>query len=208
MTDSTSDIVGDYPGGVRITCILNEGAPTVATSYDAIGHEANSLTWAAELEENNLVAITNTTDVTYAACGGIPCVEIAVTTETLVIGRIVSTPKLQNFPATTAAADSLAKQLAGEYYRTAVVEIWGGITKVADAIVQVDGTNACVPGVGSTLNFNITDGYADDGSLNLIEVASTGVGLIPFHYVPATTAGDTHTILVGITGMIYAVTGS
>lgn len=208
MTDNTSDIVGDYPGGIRITCILNEGAPTVATSYDELGRSATGLTWAAELEENNLVALTNTTDVTYAACGGIPCVETAVTTETLVIGRIVSTPKLQNFPAATGDADDLAKRLAGEYYRTAVVEIWGGITKVADAIVQVDGSNACVPGVGSTLNFNITDGYADDGSLNLIEVASNGVGLIPFHYVPATTAGDTHTILVGITGMLYAVTGS
>ena len=207
MTDSTSDIVGDYPGGIRITCILNEGAPTVATSYDAIGHEANGLTWAAELEENNLVAITNTTDVTYAACGGIPCVEIAVATETLVIGRIVSTPKLQNFPATTAAADSLAKQLAGEYYRTAVVEIWGGITKVADAVVMMDGSHACVPGVGDTLGFNVAGGYADEGSLNL-DYYATGVGIIPFHYVAAGTNGDTSSVLVGITGMLYAVAGA
>ena len=207
MTDSTSDIVGDYPGGIRITCILNEGAPTVATSYDAIGHEANGLTWAAELYENNMVAITNTTDVTYAACGGIPCVEQAVAGEILVIGRIVSTPKLQNFPATTAAADSLAKQLAGEYYRTAVVEIWGGITKVTDSIVMMDGSHACVPGVGATLGFNVAGGYAADDSLNF-DYDSGGVGVIPFHYVAAGSNGDTSTVLVGITGMMMATTGA
>ena len=207
MTDSTSDIVGDYPGGIRITCILNEGAPTVATSYDELGRTATGLTWAAELEENNLVAITNTTDVTYAACGGIPCVEIAVATETLVIGRIVSTPKLQNFPATTGVADDLGKRLAAEYYRTAVVEIWGGITKVADAVVMMDGSHACVPGVGDTLGFNVAGGYADEGSLNL-DYYATGVGIIPFHYVAAGTNGDTSSVLVGITGMLYAVAGA
>ena len=208
MTDNTSDIVGDYPGGIRITCVLNEGAPTVSTtSYDEMGRSAKGLTWASELEENNLVAICNTTDVTYAACGGIPCVERAVNTEVLVIGRIVSVPKLQTFPATSGVADSLEKRLAADYYRTAVVEIWGGITKVADAIVMMDGSHACVPGVGATLGFNITGGYADEGSLNL-DYSGSGVGLIPFHYVAAGSDGDLATVLVGITGMMYAVTGA
>ena len=207
-TDSTSDIAGDYSGGIRITCILNEGNPTIATtSYDEMGKSAKGLTWASELEENNLVAIDNSSNCTYAACGGIPCVERATATETLVIGRIVSTPKLQRFPATSALANTLAKRLAGEYYRTAVVEIWGGITKVADAIVMTDGSHDCVPGVGATLGFNVAGGYADDGSLNL-DYYGTGVGIIPFHYVTVDADGDTATVLVGITGMLYAVAGA
>lgn len=207
--DNTSSIAGDYPGGIRITCILNEGNPTVTTtSYDEMGRSAKGLTWADELEEGNLVAIDNSTNCTYAACGGLPCVEKAATTETLVIGRIVSAPKLQTFPSTSALANTLALRLASEYYRTAVVEIWGGITKVADATVQDDGSHPVVPGVATTLNYNITDGYADDGSLNLIEAVGNGVGLIPFHYVAGASAGDTYSCLVGVTGMLYAVTGS
>jgi len=209
MTDNTSSIAGDYPGGIRVTCILNEGNPTVtATSFDEIGRSAKGLTWASELEENNLVAIDNSSNCTYVACGGIPCVERATNAETLVIGRIVSVPKLQAFPATSALANTLSKRLAGEYYRTALVEIWGGITKVTDAIVQDDGSHAVVPGVATTLNYNMTDGYADDGSLNLIEAAGNGVGLIPFHYVVGASAGDLYSCLVGVTGMLYANTGS
>jgi hypothetical protein len=46
MADNTSDIAGNYAGGIRITCILDEGAPTIVDSFDQMGLEAKSYTFA------------------------------------------------------------------------------------------------------------------------------------------------------------------
>lgn len=208
MTDNTSSIAGNYAGGIVITCILDEGAPTVSsTSYDQLGQSAKGLTWASELAENDIVAISNDTANTYAATGGLPVVEKPVNTETLVIGQIVGTPRLMAFPAASADADTLAERLAGKYYRVANVMIFGGITAVREATIMCDGSNACVPGVGTTLKYNITSG-ATNHELSFDSAASGGVGVIPFHYVPAGSDGDTYTCLVGITGLLLAVTGA
>lgn len=208
MTDGTSTIAGNYPGGIRIKCVLNEGAPTVnARTYSPAGLYSSSLTWASEIYENDIVALANDSDCTYTATGGIPVVEAPVNAETLVIGQIVSTPKTQRTPSTSAAGDSLAKRLAGKYHRTAIIELWAGITKVVDAEVMCNGTNACVPGVGTTLNFNMAASAANHG-LCFDSAAANGVGVIPFHYVAAGTDGDTYTILCGITGPLYSVTGT
>ena len=209
MTDNTSAIAGNYEGGIKITCILDEGAPTIVDSFDQMGLKAKSYTFATPLAYGDVVAISNDTAATYAACGGNPLVEKPANGETLVIGRIVSVPELQTMAANDAAADTLAERLAGDYYRTATVEIWGGITKIMEATLMQDGSNACAPGVGATLSFNITSGYAtDDAALQLDAVASGGVGIIPFHYAAAGSDGDTLTILVGLTGMLIAATGA
>jgi len=207
MTDSTSDIAGDYPGGQRITCILDEGAPTIVTSFDQAGRSQKTLTWAAEIEEKDYVGISNDTAGTYAACGGIPLLELPANGETLVIGRVVSTPRLVRFPAVSADADTLAERLAGKYYRVALVEIYGGIDKLKDATIMCDGSNACVQGVGATLKFNMTSALAAK-DLCFDSAASGGVGVIPFHYVAAGSDGDTATCLVGITGLMIAATGA
>ena len=206
-TDNTSKIAGDYPGGIRITCILDEGAPTIVTSYDQQNRSQKTLTWASEIEEGDYVGISNDTAGTYAACGGIPLVETPVDKETLVIGRVRSTPRLVRFPAADADANDLSERLAGKYYRIALVEIYGGITKIKDAVVKSNGTNGVVQGVGTTLNFNITDSAAAK-DLCFITAADKGVGVIPFHYMASGEAGDTATVLVGINGLMYAVTGS
>jgi hypothetical protein len=44
--------------------------------------------------------------------------------------------------------------------------------------------------------------------MQLDSAASGGTGLIPFHYVAAGTDGDTSSCLVGVTGLITAVTGA
>lgn len=208
MTDNTSSIAGDYEGGIKITCILNEGAPTVtARTYGRDGTYDLGTTWASELKKGDVVAISNSTDVTYVACGGIPLVETPVTTETLVVGQIVSEPKLVVQPPTTASANELSERLAGKYYRVASVEIWGGITAIKKATVMCDGSNATVPGVGATLKYNITSGTSNS-VLSFDSAASAGVGVIPFHYVPAGTDADTYSCLVGITGLMYAITGA
>lgn len=209
MTDATSDYAGGSTTGLVVTCILNEGAPTVsASAYDVLGEKQSVLTWAAELDEGDWVAISNDSVVLYDVCEGAPVVERAVNTEALVIGRIVSLPRMLNTPATDAAANDLDERLAGKYYRYANVEIMGGITSIQEATVMCDGANATVPGVGTTLNFNMTSGYAADGKLQFDSAAANGVGVIPFHNVPTGTDGDTYSCLVGITGLLYAVTGA
>lgn len=209
-TDYTTTYAGNYPGAAncKITCILNEGNPTVtARTYGPDGLYTTGLTWATELYPGDYVALADDTACTYDACDGLPVVEQATNNETLIIGKIISEPVIQVMPANSTAANSLTKRLTGRYYRTALVEIMGGITKIDEAIVQCDGSNATVPGATDKINLNMTDTYANH-KLCFIQAAGNGAGAIPFHYVPATTTGDTHTILVGITGLMYSATGS
>lgn len=208
MVDNTSDIAGDYPGGVRITCILDEGAPTIVDeTFDSTGRYATGYTYASPLKEGDVVALSNDTACTYDACGGIPCVELAVDGETLVIGRIVSTPKLQTMAANDAAANLLTERLAGNFYRTAVVELWGGITKVVAANVMEDGSNAVVVGQSTILHFNITRATALHELCFDCESAG-GVGVVALHHCAAGTNGNTLTCLVGINGVLDAATGA
>lgn len=208
MTDNTSTIAGNYPGGIRITCILNEGNPTITTrSFDQRGLYSTQCTYASELQEGDVVALANNSDCTYVATGGVPVMERGADSESLIIGQIVSTPKTLKTPAASTDANSLALRLAGKYYRTAIVELWGGITKVTDATVMCNGTNATVPGVGATIAFNITSGYANH-SLCFDQVSSGGQGAIPLTYVAAGSDGDTYTCLVGITDLMDSVTGA
>ena len=208
MTDATSDYAGGATTGLVVTCILNEGAPTLASnSYDVLGQKQTTLTWAAELDEGDWVALENDDATLYDACEGAPVVRRAATTEVLVLGRIVSLPRVLNMPATDAAADTIDERIAGKYYRYANVELMGGITSIQEATVKCDGTNTTVPGVGTTLKLNLAEAYGDDARLQLVQVASTGSGIIPFHTVPATTDGDTYSCLVGINGLLTAITG-
>lgn len=206
-TDSQSDITGDYPGGIKQTCILDEGAPTIENTgyYDQKGQTMKVLTWTTEIAEGDVVAISNNEANTYAATDGLPVVERPQNTETLVIGRVVSAPKAPVFPANDAAANDLDERLAGGYYRTAVVEIWGGITKIVAAKVTTIETHTIVPGVVTKLNVDISEVYTDH-KLCFIAAAGNGLGAIPFHHVVEAVAGDEYTCLVGITGLMYAVT--
>ena len=206
MADATSEYAGGATTGLVVTCILDEGNPTVSSSsYDVLGEKQTTMTFASELDEGDWVAIANDSVVLYDVCEGAPVVQKAVDTETLVIGRIVSLPRTLNMPATSALGDSLTKRLAGKYYRYANVEIMGGITSIQEATVTCDGSNATVPGVGTTLTFDISAGYAANGQLQFDSSASNGTGVIPFHNIPTGSDGDTYSCLVGITGMLYAV---
>lgn len=212
MTDKTVNYAGSHPGlkNVTKTCILNEGAPTVVDrSYGADGLWEKTLTWATELYPGDYVAICNDTDVTFSACGGVPVVEKAANAESLVVGKIVSVPRPNMFfPASSADANDLSERLAGKYYRVANVEIMAGITKLEEAVIMCDGTNATTPGDGQYLKFNITSSYANHGLYFDTDTNKGGVGVIPFHYVPAGTDGDLYSCLVGITGLMASITGA
>lgn len=210
MTDNQSNIAGSYRGtGPVIECILDEGAPTVTNvTHMETGETLRTLVFASPLEEGMVVALSNDTANTYTATEGMPVVERAANGETLVIGQIVSTPKLKAFPANSAAADTLAERLAGKYYRTALVEIHVP-GRIVAAQIMCDGSHALVPGVMSTLKFNITSAYTSGARGYYFDaVESGGVGGIPLHYVAAGTDGDLETALILLNNPIIAATGA
>lgn len=214
MTDSSDNIAGMYPTkGPIIACILDEGAPTVVASgsvYDSANVTRKTLSWASPLAVGNMVAISNDTACTWAATDGSPVMEQAVNGETFVIGKIISTPGMFNMPSDTAAGDSLAKRLAGGFYRTALVEIYGGITKLLKAEVYLDGTYGFEVGQCAKLKHNLTGDYADDNTIEiqLVTAASGGVGIVAFHYGADGSAGDILNCLVGINGVVISLTGA
>ena len=214
VADNRTTIAGDYKGtGAVIECILNEGVPTVtATTFMQTGESTKTAVFAAApygLEEGQVVALSNDAANTYAACEGMPVVERAQDTESLVIGQIVSTPKWKVFPATSGVATPWATQLAGKYYRTALVEfhIPG---RVVCGTVKHDGTRVVTPGVGTTFAFGITDSYTTTYRgywFNMIADAH-GVGTIPLHYIAQGTDGDLSDCLMILTGLLHADTGA
>ena len=214
MTDTTNNIAGTFKHlGPELTCILDEGAPTVTASgsvFDELGTTAKSLTWASQLAEGNMVAISNDIGCTWVATEGVPVMEKAVNGETYVIGKIVSMPKLVAMPATSGVADSLAKRLAAGYFRTARIEIYGGITSIQKAEVYLDGTYGFEVGQSTKLKHNLTGDYADDNTIEiqLTTAASGGVGIFAFHYAADGTAGDTVNCLVGINAPVISLTGA
>ena len=206
-----STIAGSRPQRfpLRLTCILKEGDITVAASgvaYSDIGDTSATYTFASELSEGDVVGLSDDSGNTYALTGGNVVVEKPETTESLIFGRIVTLPdKMENNPSSTQT--TWATMLSSGYYRMAMVEVWMGITKVEEAVVKTANTHSVAIGVGTTLNFNLTGAYANQ-DLRFITAAANGTGVIPFHYVAHGGGGVEATILVGITGPMYAVTGS
>lgn len=214
MTDSTDNVAGSIGTcGPIILCILDEGAPTYAAAgvtIDQLGQTSKTNAFAATLARGNMVAISNDVACTWAATDGRPVMEKAVNTESFTVGRIVSEPKLVNFAASSAAADTLAERLDGGYFRVALVEMYAGITAILKAEVYLDGTNGFEVGQTAALHHNITGDYADDNTIEiqLVSAADTGTGIVSFHYGADGEAGDTVNALVGINGVLYSVTGA
>lgn len=203
MAEST--FAGAYGGVIQITCILDEGAPTVnSRMYGPGGTYEKGHTWATELRKDDVIALSNATSNTYEACKGLPVVETVSNGDDLVIGQIVSEPRLVVVPPNTIDANTLTKRLAGQYYRVATVEIWGGITAIRDAHLLRANAIAIVPGVLSTLDVDVSQCNADH-DLVLNDVASGGAGFMSFHYVPMGAAAS-YTILVGIVALGTAAT--
>jgi hypothetical protein len=209
MTDYRSNIAATFHTSPvpEITAILDEGAITVSSGFGTGGRKETMYTVASELHEGDWVALSNDAASLFVETGGKPIVEKASNNESLVMFEIVTIDPAENYPANDAAANTLAKRLAGKFYRKARVRVYGGITAVVKADVMCNGTNATVPGVGATLTFNITSSYANH-KLCFDQAASGGTGVIPFHNVPAGTDGDLYNCTVGLTAEFLALTGA
>lgn len=213
MTDYRSNIAGDYPDSApEITVWLNEGAVTVVPEGFGAGMRSQAFcTFATPLREGDWVAIANDADCLYSALGPSPVVERALNTDSLVFIQLTGTPEPCTVPGTTANADTLAKRITGGFLRRCRAKIYGGVTGVKKATVMTNGTNATIPGVATTLNFNLTGAYAVTTVKNKLcfdSAAANGVGVIPFHYVPAGVDGDLYNCEVGLIAPMYSVTGA
>ena len=201
MTDNTSTYAQDfsYPER-RYSCLLDEGAITVSTAYDIQGKEQKVLGFASEIKEGDWVAISNDTGNTFVATGGSLLVEKPVSGESLVIGRVVATPRTGNIPGTSGVADTLAKRLTAGYLRTAIVEVVS-FNAIIQGTFTCDGSNAQVPGVATKLKMSLSSTYTNHG-LTMDGSGSGGSNAVPLHYCPAGTDGDLYSCMFGITGMI------
>jgi len=215
MTDHTINIAHDFHTAPvpEITAILDEGVLTVGSGFGVGGRDEIIAIPASQLYEGDWVALSNDTVATAELTGGLPVVEKAQDGESLTMFEIVTIDPAENRPSASSEADTLTKRITGKYYRKARVRVYGGVTAVVKAIVMCNGTNATVPGVGSTLKFNVTSAYAQAANsskkkLVFDSVASGGVGVIPFHYVPAGSDGDLYSCVVGLTAQFASVTGA
>jgi hypothetical protein len=208
MTDYTSAIAGRYKGtGPVVECILNEGNPTYVSGGMMLdGKTLDTATWASPLAEGQVVAIENDVACVYAATEGMPVVRRFANAETLVIGEIITPPKLHKMPTSTDSdSNSIAKRLTLGIYRTALVEfhIPG---RIVSGTYTGDGSHTLVAGVCTTLGINLAKSYGTYRGYNFYYTATAGVGAIPLTHVAASS--DDYTVLVLLYGLAYGVTGA
>jgi len=187
-------------GGVKLPCILYEGAITVnGRVFGPDGYYDTGITLAAPLVKDQWVQIDGAVTNTYANTGGVPVVEQMAQNAPL-IGKIVTEPKWVNMP--TANTVNWAGDLAGGFFRVATV--WfPTLIAVAKATVDNATTAAIVPGVPATLNISAagSNALAAAGAvetLEVVDVAQNGVGIVPLTYVAAD--GVDVSILIGFNG--------
>jgi hypothetical protein len=200
-----STIAGESGGGVKLPCILYEGAPTVTditTGPD--GYEDVGIIFASQMKKDDIVVMDVQTENTYDATKGLPVAK-AIAAGTLIVGIIRTTPKLAVAPPNTAAGNSWAKQLAGQYYRVATVE-WFGLSGIMKAVLVGASAGNIVPGVAATLKIDASASVALQGgvvTLSCADAASGGAGLVSFHY--AASGSATVSLLVGFTGSTVVI---
>ena len=116
---AVSSTSGDYGFVKQVPVILKEGNITVSSSaYGPFG-KMTACTFASEICQGDIVALSTDTANTFAACGGNFVVAPIANGVDLAIGRIVDEPKWVRQPA--ASQTTWATMLAGNYYRIATV---------------------------------------------------------------------------------------
>jgi hypothetical protein len=195
----------DFDLGPARTCIRNEGNATVADAFTNTGRSiTKSITWASQLHKGEIVAIDADTGNTGLACKMLPVVRAVANGDATIIGIIETEPVLQKPIPSSAAADSVAERLAGEYYRTATVRFFG-VNAIGPATLVTANAAAIVPGVVGTLMVDVSGSAGAGNGLVVNDVATGGTGMFSFH-AAAQAAGVTVSILVGFTNLLTGAT--
>ena len=195
VNDYTSDIAGDLDAAqFKMTCILEEGALTVSDGYNTQGEKVTIVTPAAPIVVGDLVYLIAGVKNLYVETGGKPVVA-KLAAGTFYVGRVTSTPQWKNTPAATKAFTDCdnadwAAILAGDYYRMASVEFFG-VTGAFEGTVTADASNEVAIGALIDLKWDVSLG-------TFAPAASGGKGLLPMHYVPTGSSGDTYSIMIGV----------
>jgi hypothetical protein len=173
---------GDYTdGGVKRTCLLDEGAVTVSTAYGIGGGSAATYAFASEIKKGMLVVVSTDTANTWANTGGSILVTQPANGNDLVFGIVISEPEFTRKPVSTAAADTLAKRLTAKTLRAATV--WfPGLTAMTKATLNCANGANVVPGTLSILKLDQSACVAG-GGIFVNDVASGGtINAVSMHY--------------------------
>lgn len=190
---------GDYTnGGIRRTCILDEGAITVGTAYTLGGGKAPAYTFATEISIGMVVSVSTDTGNTWANTGGSIMVNRVANNGDLCFGVVISEPEWEKVPASTTAADSLAKRLAGKYHRVATVWFPTLIAMTKATLVTANAANV-VPGTVSILDIDVSACTAGAG-ITVNDIASGGCANICSMHYQAQAADTTVPIMIGFFG--------
>lgn len=198
---AVSTISNEFNMGPEITCILEEGAPTVGTGYTATNLRLPVVTWASELHKGEIVALDTSTENTHDACLGLPVVRAITAGDATILGIIEKEPYLEKVIPSTAAAATHALRLAGEYYRVATVRFFG-VQAIGPATILTKDVVAITPGVIGTLIVDNGECVGAGNGIVLNDVANGGTGIFSFHYCAKTAAGSYFSLLCGFTGML------
>jgi len=190
---------GDYTdGGVRRTCLLDEGTVTVSTAYGIGAGTAATYSFASEIKKGMVVAVSTDTGNTWAATGGSILVNQVANGTDLVVGVVISEPEFTKKPATTAAADSLAERLSGKLLRAATV--WfPNVTAMTMATLNCADAGNVTPGTLEVLKIDVSACNAASG-LFLNDVASGGSANITSMHYQAKSASAVVPIMVAFLG--------
>lgn len=116
----TTYSTGDYTdGGVKRTCLLDEGTITVGTAYGLGGGSAATYSFGSEIKKGMMVAVSTDTSNTWENTGGSILVNRVAASTDVIVGIVISEPEFTKKPSSTSTA--LADRLSGKYLRAATV---------------------------------------------------------------------------------------
>lgn len=197
---------GDFTdGGVRRTCLLDEGTITVSSAYGIGGGSAATYSFASEIKKGMVVVISTDTANTWANTNGNLLVTKPANGTDLVFGVVISEPEFTKKPATTAAADTLAERLAGKFLRAATV--WfPSVTAITKATLLCADAGNVTPGTAEILKLDVSTVNAAAG-ITLNDVAANGSpSVVSLHYQAKSASAVVPIMVAFLGGKIIAAT--